>query len=190
MFCACELRPRVMLTRCTKRTHLESTWNLCQAQGVLGARGQVELLGNGSSRHSLRCIDHGKTHIKPERCGHGHTGGGCPRGMRSRTTCRGRALHALRGWWMERTKKKSGCCRGLAHPRKPSGSAMLCLTCRSGKGADIVWLAGVFNVDIRSIQGTMININLCVLTVVSERRCHTDIGREGPTNKNGLCTPR
>ena len=27
MFCACELRPRVLLTRCTKRTQLESTWD-------------------------------------------------------------------------------------------------------------------------------------------------------------------
>ena len=36
------------------------------------ACGQVELHGNGSPRHSLRCIDHGKSRIKPERCGHGH----------------------------------------------------------------------------------------------------------------------
>ena len=40
---------------------------------------------------------------------------------------------------------------------------MRCPTCRSGIGADIVWLAGVFNVDIKSIQGTMINIHLCAL---------------------------
>ena len=38
-------------------------------------------------------------------------------------------------------------------------------TCRSGIGADIVWLAGVLNVDIRSIQGTMIDIHLCALTL-------------------------
>ena len=36
-------------------------------------RGKVELLGNGSTRHSLRCIDHGKPSIKPERCEHGQT---------------------------------------------------------------------------------------------------------------------
>ena len=30
---------------------------------------------------------------------------------------------------------------------------MLCPTCRSGIGADIVWLGGVLNVDVRSIQG-------------------------------------
>ena len=36
MFCACELRPRVMLTRCTKRTQLESTRDSCRAQGAQG----------------------------------------------------------------------------------------------------------------------------------------------------------
>ena len=35
--------------------------------------GQVALLGNGLPRHSIRCIDHGKSCIKPERCRHGHT---------------------------------------------------------------------------------------------------------------------
>ena len=40
---------------------------------VQETRGKVELLGNGSTRHSLRCIDHGKPSIKPERCGHGQT---------------------------------------------------------------------------------------------------------------------
>ena len=40
---------------------------------VKETRGKVELLGNGSTRHSLRCIDHGKPSIKPERCGHGQT---------------------------------------------------------------------------------------------------------------------
>ena len=34
MFCACELRPRVILTRCTKRTQLESTRDLCRAYTV------------------------------------------------------------------------------------------------------------------------------------------------------------
>ena len=43
--------------------------------------------------------------------------------------------------------------RGLAHPRKPSGDAMWCLTCRSRTGADIVWLAGVLNVDIQQHPG-------------------------------------
>ena len=63
----------------------------------------------------------------------------------------------------ERTENVSGCCRGLTHPRKPSGSAMWGRTCRSGISADIVWLAGVVNVDIRSIQGTMTNIHLYAL---------------------------
>ena len=40
---------------------------------VQETRGKVELLGNGSTRHSPRCIDHGKPSIKPERCGHGQT---------------------------------------------------------------------------------------------------------------------
>ena len=51
----------------------------------------------------------------------------------------------------------------LAHDRKLSGSAMWCPTWRSGIGADIVWLAGVLNVDIKSIQGMMINVHLCAL---------------------------
>ena len=63
----------------------------------------------------------------------------------------------------QRTENVSGCCRGLAHPRKPSGSAMRCLTCGSGIGAGNVWLGGVLNVDTRSIQGTMIGIHLCAL---------------------------
>ena len=41
---------------------------------------------------------------------------------------------------------------------------MWCLTCPSGSGADTVRLAGDFNVDIRSIQGTMIKIHLCALS--------------------------
>ena len=89
----------------------------------------------------------------------------------------------------ERTENVSGCCRGFAHSRKPSRNATWCPTCRSGTGADILWLAGVFNVDIKSIQGMLINIHLCVLIMVSERRCHTDVGREGSTNRSGLCTP-
>ena len=36
MFYACELRPRVIRTRCTKRNQLESTWDLCRAQGTQG----------------------------------------------------------------------------------------------------------------------------------------------------------
>ena len=48
----------------------------------------------------------------------------------------------------ERTENVSGGCRGLAHTRKLSGGVMRCLTCRSGVGTDIVWLAGVLNVDI------------------------------------------
>ena len=35
-FRACELRPRVVLTHCTKRTQLESPWDLCRAQGTQG----------------------------------------------------------------------------------------------------------------------------------------------------------
>ena len=35
------------------------------------ACGQVETLGNGSPRHSPRCINLGKSRIEPERCGHG-----------------------------------------------------------------------------------------------------------------------
>ena len=38
---------------------------------VQETRGEVELLGNGSTRHSPCCIDHGNPSIKPERCGHG-----------------------------------------------------------------------------------------------------------------------
>ena len=63
----------------------------------------------------------------------------------------------------ERTENVSGCCRALAHPRLPSGSAMWRPTCRSEIGADNVWLAGVLNVNIRSIQGTVINIHLCAV---------------------------
>ena len=63
----------------------------------------------------------------------------------------------------ERMENVSGCCRSLAHHRKPSGKAMWCLTCRSEIGADIVWLGGVSNVGIRGIRGTMTNIHLCAL---------------------------
>ena len=77
--------------------------------------------------------------------------------MKIRITCRGRACDAT---WIAkvmyaRTENVPGCGRSLAHPRKPSANAMWCLTCRSGIGAGIVWLGGVTNVDIRSIQGTM-----------------------------------
>ena len=34
MICDCEMRPRVILTRCIKRTQLESTWVSCRAQGT------------------------------------------------------------------------------------------------------------------------------------------------------------
>ena len=33
---------------------------------------KLKYLANGPPRHSLRCIDHGKSRIEPERCGHGH----------------------------------------------------------------------------------------------------------------------
>ena len=46
MFCACELRPRVILTRCTKRTQVESTWDLCQVQGAPGLVFVCEFVGN------------------------------------------------------------------------------------------------------------------------------------------------
>ena len=46
-------------------------------------------------------------------------------------------------------------------PRKPSGNAMWCFTCRSWIGAGIVWLGGVSNVDIRSIQDRR-SISTCV----------------------------
>ena len=43
----------------------------------------------------------------------------------------------------------------LRKPRKPSGNDKLCLTCRSGIGAGIVW-------HIRSIQDTMIHSLVCI----------------------------
>ena len=46
MFCACEMRPRVMLTRCTKLTQLEATWDLCRAQGTQGLGFVCEFVGN------------------------------------------------------------------------------------------------------------------------------------------------
>ena len=46
MFCACELRPRVMLTRCTKRTQLESTWDFRRAQRTQGLGFVCEFAGN------------------------------------------------------------------------------------------------------------------------------------------------
>ena len=74
------------------------------------------------------------------------------------------------GTWIARvmeewTENVPGCCRSFAHPRMPSGDAMWCLTCHSGIGAGIVWLGWGMNVDIRSIQGTMINLILCALTM-------------------------
>ena len=38
--------------------------------------------------------------------------------------------------------------------------------------------------------GTMINFHLRAWTWLSEQRCHTDVGRKGSTNRNGLCSPR
>ena len=46
MFCACELRPRVIRTRCTKRNQLESTWDLCRAQGTQGLGYVCEFVGS------------------------------------------------------------------------------------------------------------------------------------------------
>ena len=46
MFCACEMPPRVILTRCTKRTQLESTRDLCRAQGAQGLGFVCEFVGN------------------------------------------------------------------------------------------------------------------------------------------------
>ena len=63
----------------------------------------------------------------------------------------------------ERTENVSGCCRGLTHlecrVETPCGVAHAV----QGLVQTFVWLAGVLNVDIRSIQGTMINIHLCAL---------------------------
>ena len=42
----------------------------------------------------------------------------------------------------ERMENVSGCCRNLAHHRKPSVNAMWCRTCHSEIGADIVWPGG------------------------------------------------
>ena len=63
----------------------------------------------------------------------------------------------------ERMENVSGCCRSLAHHRKPSGNAMWCRTCRLENGADIVWPGGVSNVGIRGIRCAMTNIRLCAL---------------------------
>ena len=41
-----ELRPRVILTRCTKERQLESTWHLCRAQGAQGLGYVCEFVGN------------------------------------------------------------------------------------------------------------------------------------------------
>ena len=46
MFCACELRPRVIRTRCTKRNQLESTWDLCRAQRTQGLGYVCEFVGS------------------------------------------------------------------------------------------------------------------------------------------------
>ena len=62
----------------------------------------------------------------------------------------------------ERTEDVPGYCQSLAHPREQSVNAMWCRTCRSGIGAGIAWLE-VLNVDIRSIQGRLINFHLCAV---------------------------
>ena len=46
VFCACELRPRVIRTRCTKGNLLESTWDLCRAQGTQGLGYVCEFVGS------------------------------------------------------------------------------------------------------------------------------------------------
>ena len=46
MFCTCKLRPRVILTRCTKRSQMESTWDLCRAQGTQRPGYVCELVEN------------------------------------------------------------------------------------------------------------------------------------------------
>ena len=46
MFCACELRARVIIKCCTKRTQLESTWDLCRAQWTQGLGYVCEFIGN------------------------------------------------------------------------------------------------------------------------------------------------
>ena len=46
MFGACDLRPRAILTRCTKRTQLESKWDSCRAQGAQGLGFVCEFVGN------------------------------------------------------------------------------------------------------------------------------------------------
>ena len=46
MFCTCELRPRVTLTRCTNRSQVESTWDLCLEQGTQGLGYVCEFIGN------------------------------------------------------------------------------------------------------------------------------------------------
>ena len=51
-----------------------------------------------------------------------------------------------------------GCCRTLAHPRKPSGNAVWCLTCRFGIGAGIAWLG-------EASEAQVINIHLSALTM-------------------------
>ena len=40
------MRPRVILARCTKRSQLESTWDLCRAQGAQGLGYVCELVRN------------------------------------------------------------------------------------------------------------------------------------------------
>ena len=46
MCCICELRPRVILTRCIKRSQLDSTRELCRAQRTQGLGYECEFVGN------------------------------------------------------------------------------------------------------------------------------------------------
>ena len=46
MFCTCGLRPKVILARCTKRSQLESTWDLRRAQGAQGLGYVCEFVRN------------------------------------------------------------------------------------------------------------------------------------------------
>ena len=46
MFCTCELRPRVILARCTKQSQLETPRDLCRAQGTQGLGYVCDLVRN------------------------------------------------------------------------------------------------------------------------------------------------
>ena len=63
MFSACELRPRVILTHCTKRTQHESTWDLCRAQGDMCANSSAT-----SQRRTSRTAQGGMTRSSVKVC--------------------------------------------------------------------------------------------------------------------------